>query len=91
MNQAQNGLSFGMVSRPRYKLCPSCGNFVGYPEKDVFCTVCGVMFIEGCPSCREPILYPIARFCPACGHALVKVKGNGEGTSTYGPGSWSGG
>jgi membrane protease subunit (stomatin/prohibitin family) len=76
MNQAQDESPSGMVAKARYKLCPSCGNFVGYPEKDIFCTVCGVRFIVACSRCREPILSPFARFCPACGQALVKLERN---------------
>ncbi len=85
MNQAQNETPSGMVAKARYKLCPSCGNFVGYPEKDTFCTVCGERFIVACPRCREPILYPIARFCPACGQAVVKARDNDSQT----PREWS--
>jgi len=64
----------GFVSKERYKLCPSCGNFVGYQENDIFCMLCGERLADACPRCQEPIIYPIAKFCPACGEALVKPK-----------------
>lgn len=65
------------VERERFKLCPNCGNFVGFAEKDVFCIVCGSKYIDECPACREPILYPISRFCPACGGRLMSPEVNG--------------
>ena len=58
----------------RDKLCPACGNFVGYLEKDVFCMLCGERLTDACPQCHEPIIYPIARFCPSCGEPLVRSK-----------------
>jgi predicted amidophosphoribosyltransferase len=62
----------GFVAKERYKLCPACGNFVPLSERDTFCTVCGEKLIDECPNCREPILYPVARFCPACGTRVAK-------------------
>ena len=62
----------GVVLKERYMLCPSCGNFAHYSQKQVFCIFCGEKLIEECPDCREPIIYPIAKFCPACGTGLVK-------------------
>lgn len=59
--------------RDRYKLCPSCGNFSAYSSRGEFCIVCGEKLIDQCPHCREPILYPTAKFCPVCGTSLVSV------------------
>ena len=50
-----------------YKLCPSCGNFTVSKDEDVFCIVCGEKLIDECPHCKEPIIYPTAKFCPVCG------------------------
>lgn len=61
------------VERERFRVCPKCGNFVGFSDSPVFCMVCGSRLIEECPSCREPIIYPLARFCPACGVRLVNA------------------
>lgn len=61
------------VEKERYKLCSVCGNFVSLSEKDQFCVICGAKLIDECPNCREPILYPVARFCPSCGQRLVKL------------------
>jgi hypothetical protein len=72
------------VLRERFKVCPACGNFCGYAEGQTFCVVCGVRLLLECPSCREPILYPTAKFCPVCGMQLV----NGQGES-YGKGETS--
>ena len=51
----------------KFKLCPCCGNFAGFGENERYCIVCGEKLIEACPSCREPIFYPTAKFCPVCG------------------------
>lgn len=68
----------GDVEQPlasqRYKLCPTCGNFVAFEEKDVFCMLCGKRLADACPRCHEPITNPIAKFCPACGEPLVRPK-----------------
>jgi hypothetical protein len=32
---------------------------------------CGTEMIEECLQCLEPIIYPTAKSCPACGIALV--------------------
>ncbi|MGA2667429.1 MAG: zinc ribbon domain-containing protein [Ignavibacteria bacterium] len=50
-----------------YKLCPSCGNFSINTGHDIFCIVCGEKLIEECPNCKEPIIYPTAKYCPVCG------------------------
>jgi predicted RNA-binding Zn-ribbon protein involved in translation (DUF1610 family) len=63
-----------IVRKERYKLCPSCGNFAHMAQRQEYCTVCGEKLIAECGNCREPIVYPTARFCPACGCALVKPK-----------------
>ncbi len=64
----------GFVSKERYKLCPACGNFVSFLEKDVFCMLCGQRLTDACARCHEPIIYPIAKFCPSCGEPLVRPK-----------------
>ncbi len=74
MDLAETESRTAFVSKERYKLCPGCGNFVGYLEKDVFCMLCGERLLEACPHCQEPVIYPIAKFCPACGQQLVKAK-----------------
>jgi predicted amidophosphoribosyltransferase len=61
-----------LVIKTRYKLCPSCRNFVVFSEDQVFCIVCGEKLLEECPTCSEPILYPTARFCQVCGTPLVR-------------------
>ncbi len=68
------------IEKGRFKLCPTCGNFVPFADKDVYCAYCGSKFIEECAGCREPIIYPLARFCPACGARLVTQK-DGDVTS----------
>ncbi len=66
----------GYVSKSRYKVCSSCSNFISVADGDEYCTVCGERFIDSCPNCREPILYPVTRFCPSCGKRII------GGTST---------
>jgi len=61
------------VVRERYRLCPQCGNFSHFSERHAYCILCGVKLLESCPGCREPILYPTAKFCPACGEALLQA------------------
>ncbi len=61
--------------RDRYKLCPNCSNFSHISEPQEFCMVCGTKFILECHECHEPILYPTAIYCPACGGKLVKKVG----------------
>lgn len=57
--------------REQYKLCMQCGNFCHLTEGQAFCMLCGTKLIEKCPGCHEPIFYPTAKFCPACGKVLV--------------------
>jgi rRNA maturation endonuclease Nob1 len=59
------------VKRDRYKLCSNCGNFSHISEPQEFCMVCGTKFLMECWKCHEPILYPTATYCPACGNRLV--------------------
>ncbi len=66
-----------VIQKERYKLCPLCGNFVSFAGKDTFCIVCGTKLLEACPNCSEPVLYPVARFCPSCGQRLVKLPSSG--------------
>lgn len=61
------------VRRDRYKLCSNCSNFSHFTETQEYCVVCGTKFISECQRCREPILYPTATYCPACGGRLVKT------------------
>lgn len=60
------------VEKDRYKLCPSCGYFVGFAEAQSFCMICGTKLVEACPDCLEPIIYPVVKFCPVCGKRIVK-------------------
>jgi hypothetical protein len=55
------------VLKDCYKICPKCGNFTNYLDKNKYCHICGSVFIEQCPECKEPIIYPNSRFCPMCG------------------------
>ena len=59
------------VTHERYRLCGQCGNFSDVSEGHTFCILCGAKLMEECPRCKEPIIYPTARFCPACGERLV--------------------
>jgi hypothetical protein len=59
------------VLRERYRLCPNCGNFCHFDEEQKFCIRCGTKMIEECLQCLEPVIYPTAKFCPACGEVLV--------------------
>lgn len=61
----------GFVKKVRYKICSSCSNFVSLSDRDTICVICGERLIDKCPNCREPILYPVARFCPACGERII--------------------
>jgi ribosomal protein S27AE len=61
------------VIRDRYRLCPQCGDFGHFELRQKFCTLCGTRMLEECPNCHEPIIYPTARNCPACGEELVKA------------------
>ena len=63
------------VFRPRYMVCPSCGNFNLYNEKEIYCIVCGEKYIGECPKCKEIILYPTLRYCPVCGENIRKKVG----------------
>lgn len=62
------------VEKERYRLCPACSNFVGFNESHFYCVLCGTQLIDECPNCREPIIYPVALFCPVCGERLVKQR-----------------
>ncbi len=76
----ENGESLASRSqaiRDRYKLCPSCGNFLPCSARGEYCMVCGEKLIDECPHCKEPILYPTARFCPVCGTSLVSMDEEG--------------
>ncbi len=63
----------GYVLKERYRVCPACGYFVDWSTKDEFCIQCGSRLIEECGQCREPIIYPLAKFCPVCGEKLGKA------------------
>jgi predicted amidophosphoribosyltransferase len=62
------------IVQERYRLCGQCGNFCGVSENQIYCMICGEKLMEECPRCKEPIVYPTARFCPACGIILVKAQ-----------------
>ncbi|MGE5315909.1 MAG: hypothetical protein ACM3Q4_14545 [Acidobacteriota bacterium] len=57
------------ITKDRYKLCPSCGNFSHFSEGLSYCIICGAKMLCECPECCEPILYPTAKHCPDCGTA----------------------
>jgi rRNA maturation endonuclease Nob1 len=60
------------VVKSTYKICPNCTNFQLKSHRDEHCNVCGALYISNCPSCIEPIIYPISSFCPVCGTNLKK-------------------
>ncbi len=62
------------VVQDRYRLCGQCGNFCSTSENQTYCMICGEKLMDECPRCKEPIVYPTARFCPACGILLVQVQ-----------------
>jgi hypothetical protein len=63
-----------VVTRDRYRYCPHCANFSHFADKLIYCVICGTKMIEECPECREPIIYPTAKYCPACGKGLIVEK-----------------
>lgn len=65
----------GRVLKDRYKICPNCSNFTNYSDPNRYCYVCGSFLIDGCPECKEPIIYPNSKFCPVCG-TILKLKIN---------------
>jgi len=74
VTQEGAGNQRNVVMRERYKLCPWCSNFSEFSAQHVYCIVCGEKLIEECEQCHEPIIYPTARYCPACGAQLVKSR-----------------
>ncbi len=54
-----------------YRLCPSCGFYEEHASGKTYCSVCGMKLLEQCPECYEPIYYPTAKFCPACGGEYI--------------------
>ena len=74
MSTSQDVHNKHQVVQERYKLCGHCGNFCGVAENQVYCIVCGEKLMEECPQCKEPIVYPTARFCPVCGKLLVQMQ-----------------
>ncbi|MCE1166447.1 MAG: DUF2321 domain-containing protein [Bacteroidetes bacterium] len=75
MDTAQKQIkSKHQVVKDTYKICPKCGNFIIYIDKEKYCSVCGSEYIEMCPSCHEPIIYPVSRFCPVCGKQLINAE-----------------
>jgi hypothetical protein len=57
----------GRVLKDCYKICPKCGNFTNYLDSHKYCHICGTIFLDKCPKCKEPIIYPNSKFCPMCG------------------------
>jgi hypothetical protein len=51
----------------QYKLCPQCGFYCGLKEPDTFCSLCGTELITVCPSCKNNIMIPHAKYCKYCG------------------------
>ncbi len=62
------------ILKDRYKICPKCGNFTNYTDANGFCHLCGSLFISECPECKEPVIYPISKFCPVCGKEYCQDK-----------------
>lgn len=60
----------GKVLKDLYKICPNCSNFLPLIHNDDHCSVCGEKYVSECPQCKEPIIYPISKFCPVCGTKL---------------------
>ena len=58
------------VVKSVYKICPNCTNFQLKSHRDNYCNVCGAQYVCNCPSCLEPIIYPLSNFCPVCGTNL---------------------
>jgi hypothetical protein len=79
MPQSKERQAGSLATHERYRLCPQCANFCALAEPQAYCMICGAMMIEECGGCKEPIIYPTARYCPACGDALVK--GDGRASS----------
>ena len=71
MDQGTKGGGEGFVVKERYKLCPSCGNFIHYSALQAQCVVCGEKLIDECLQCSEPIIYPRVKYCHVCGTMLV--------------------
>jgi rRNA maturation endonuclease Nob1 len=74
MSTSQDMRDTSRVVHDRYRLCGHCGNFSSASEPQTFCMLCGTKLIDACPRCKEPIVYPTARFCPACGERLVTIE-----------------
>lgn len=58
------------VVKSIYKICPKCSNFQLHSNKETYCNICGTEYVTKCPSCTEPIIYPISKYCPVCGTKL---------------------
>ena len=68
MNAAENiQVKINSKELDKYRLCPECGNFCRIEEEQKFCIVCGTKMIEECPNCKEPVIYPNAKYCFKCG------------------------
>jgi hypothetical protein len=55
------------ILKDRYKICPKCGNFTNYSDTNSYCHLCGTKYVSECTECKEPVIYPLSKFCPACG------------------------
>jgi hypothetical protein len=60
----------GRVLKDCYKICPKCWNFTNYFDNHKYCHICGTVFLDECPECKEPIIYPNSKFCPMCGKSF---------------------
>ena len=74
MSTSQDVREKTRIVQERYRLCGQCGNFCSVAENQIYCMICGEKLMEECPRCKEPIVYPTARFCPVCGVLLVNVQ-----------------
>ncbi len=64
--------SSAKILKDRYKICPKCGNFTNYSDSNGYCHLCGSLYISECTDCKEPVIYPISKFCPVCGNSYYR-------------------
>ena len=60
------------VTKDTYLICPDCDNFLLSAANEKYCSICGGVLLSHCLKCFEPIIYPLAKFCPVCGTILKK-------------------
>lgn|GEM_PF-3239267 len=54
-----------------YHLCPQCARAVNAAAGERYCPNDGARLVTACGACGERIRTPYARYCTACGCALV--------------------